>query len=86
MVEALPAWPTGRHDHDRPVPARLAALTAATLAEATPTDRNRAVDFYRAAAMAMVAVGHWLGMVVVIDHGELTGGNLALSPVVTWST
>jgi hypothetical protein len=61
--------------------------SAATVAAATPTDRNRAVDFYRAAAMAVVAVGHWLGMVAVIDHGELDGGNLLdFSPEYAWFT
>jgi len=70
-----------------PRPPSSQALSAANLAEATPTDRNRAVDFYRAAAMAMVALGHWLGMVVVIDHGELTGGNLLdFSPGYAWFT
>jgi hypothetical protein len=61
--------------------------SAATVAAATPTDRNRAVDFYRAAAMAVVAVGHWLGMVAVIDHGKLDGGNLLdFSPEYAWFT
>jgi hypothetical protein len=61
--------------------------SAAVLAARTPTDRNRAVDFYRAAAMAVVALGHWLGMVVVIDEGELVGGNLLdFSPSYGWIT
>lgn len=60
---------------------------AAQAAEHTPTDRNRAVDLYRAAAMAVVAVGHWLGMVAVLDHGELVGGNLLdFSPEYGWIT
>ncbi|MBV9953583.1 MAG: acyltransferase, partial [Acidimicrobiia bacterium] len=68
-------------------PSGSPALSASSLAEATPTDRNRAVDFYRAAAMGMVAVGHWLGMVVVMDHGKLTGGNLLdFSPGYAWFT
>ena len=62
-------------------------LTAATVAAHTPRSRNRAVDLYRAAAMAVVAVGHWLGMVAVVDHGELTGGNLLdFSPEYAWIT
>jgi hypothetical protein len=62
-------------------------LSAATVAARTPTDRNRAIDFYRAAAMAVVAVGHWLGMAVVVDHGELGGGNLLdFSPEYWWVT
>lgn len=64
----------------------LPASTAA-LAARTPTDRNRAIDFYRAAAMAVVALGHWLGMVVVLDEGELVGGNLLdFSPSYGWIT
>ncbi len=62
-------------------------LSAATAATRTPTGRNRAVDLYRAAAMVVVAVGHWLGMVVVLDHGELTGGNLLdFAPEYAWFT
>ena len=62
-------------------------LTAAAAAAGTPPDRNRAVDFYRAAAMAVVAVGHWLGMVVVLNRGELDGGNLLdWSPEYGWIT
>lgn len=57
------------------------------LAAATPADRNRAVDLYRAAAMVVVAVGHWLGMVAVLRDGELDGGNLLdLAPEYGWFT
>src|SRR5688572_2873934 len=60
---------------------------AATAAAHTPPDRNRAVDLYRAAAMAVVALGHWLGMVAVRDDGELVGGNLLdFSPEYGWIT
>ena len=60
---------------------------AEAAAELTPAGRNRAVDFYRAAAMGVVALGHWLGMVAVIDHGELDGGNLLdWSPQYGWIT
>lgn len=62
-------------------------LSTAAVAARTPTDRNRAVDFYRASAMAMVAVGHWLGMVVVSHDGRLDGGNLLdFSPEYAWFT
>ena len=61
--------------------------SAAEVASQTPADRNRAVDFYRASAMAVVAVGHWLGMVAVLDDGELAGGNLLdFSPEYGWIT
>jgi hypothetical protein len=47
------------------------------LVSQTPHDRNRALDLYRAAAMAVVAVGHWLGMVAVLDvDGSIVAGNL----------
>ncbi|MDE0804705.1 MAG: hypothetical protein OSA99_15455 [Acidimicrobiales bacterium] len=62
-------------------------VSAEEAAAATPTDRNRAVDFYRAVAMGVVAVGHWLGMVAVLDGGELVGGNLLdFSPEYGWIT
>src|SRR4051812_10828751 len=87
MVGPGPAWPTVVMTTTLAHPSGSQALSAATLAEATPTDRNRAVDFYRAAAMGLVAVGHWLGMVVVIDHGKLTGGNLLdFCPGYAWFT
>jgi hypothetical protein len=81
------AAPIGaRLDSPTTAPA-TAASTAAALAAATPLDRNRAVDFYRAAAMGIVAVGHWLGMVVVIQGGELDGGNLLdWAPQFGWAT
>ena len=64
-----------------------ARLSATDVADRTPTDRNRAVDLYRAAAMAVVAVGHWLLMVVVVADGELDGGNLLDgSPGYGWLT
>ena len=56
-----------------PTPSSLGApVSAADLAAHTPASRNRAVDFYRAAAMAVVALGHWLGTVVVLRHGKAT--------------
>jgi hypothetical protein len=62
-------------------------VSAAAVADQTPTDRNRAVDLYRAAAMAVVAVGHWLALVAVLDGGELVGGNLLdFSPGYGWIT
>ncbi len=77
-------------DHDTPPRTRAThrpPRRPRPFAAATPTDRNRAVDLYRAAAMAVVAVGHWLGMVVVIEGGEVTGGNLLdWSPQYGWIT
>ena len=65
-------------------PPRLSSSEAARL---TPADRNRAVDLYRAVAMIVVAVGHWLGMVMVFQGGELEAGNLLdFSPEYGWIT
>lgn len=60
----------------------------ADLAAQTLDSRNRAVDFFRAVSMGVVAVGHWLGMVVVLDDdGELLTGNaLELVPSLWWIT
>lgn len=90
MVGQWIAWPTGfMIDATSTItfeqPGR--SPSAADLASRTPADRNRAVDFYRAAAMAVVAIGHWLGMVVVTRDGELVGGNLLdFSPGYGWIT
>ncbi|MET0904396.1 MAG: acyltransferase [Acidimicrobiales bacterium] len=68
----------------QPAPSRLSPAEAAEL---TPIGRNRAVDLYRALAMIVVAIGHWLGMVLVVDDGELVGGNLLdFSPEYGWIT
>ena len=67
-----------------PAPSRLSPSEVARL---TPDSRNRAVDLYRALAMIVVAIGHWLGMVVVLRDGELVGGNLLdFSPEYGWIT
>jgi hypothetical protein len=80
-------WPSGRMSPTVSVESPDQRLSAATVAAHTPRSRNRAVDLYRAAAMAVVAVGHWMGMVAVVDHGELTGGNLLdFSPEYAWIT
>jgi hypothetical protein len=80
-------WPNGSMSHPSTSPSLDAAASAADLAAQTPADRNRAVDFYRAAAMAVVAVGHWLGTVVVLHRGELDGGNLLdYAPEYGWIT
>ncbi|HWJ61014.1 MAG TPA: acyltransferase [Acidimicrobiales bacterium] len=71
----------------RTTPSVATAPSAGDLAAQTPADRNRAVDLYRAAAMAVVALGHWLGTVVVLHHGKLDGGNLLdYAPEYGWAT
>src|SRR5687767_12353885 len=41
------------------------------LASATPADRNRVVDFLRAAAILTVVLGHWLMAAVTVRDGAL---------------
>lgn len=61
--------------------------SAADLAAATPTDRDRVVDFVRVAAVAVVVVGHWLLAVVTWDEGGLHGANLLqVAPWTRWLT
>jgi hypothetical protein len=69
-------------------PPQPAGTGLAAAAGATPDSRNRSVDFYRAVSMGVVAVGHWLGMVMVLDDdGELLTGNaLELVPSLWWIT
>lgn len=73
----IPATPT-----HPPVTTDLGAMAART-----KSDRNRAVDFYRVAAMLLVAVGHWIAMVAVQQDGELVTGNLlSYEPNLAWFT
>lgn len=60
----------------------------ATLAAEAKSDRNRAVDAYRAIAMLAVAVGHWAAVSVALDdEGALVAGNaLAEAPRLGWIT
>ncbi|MGF1595923.1 MAG: hypothetical protein ACFCVK_03180 [Acidimicrobiales bacterium] len=48
------------------VPVVEPAPSLAALAWAAAPDRNRAVDFYRAAAMLAVAGGHWMAIAIGI--------------------
>lgn len=56
------------------------------LAAAAKSDRNRAVDFYRAIAMFAVAIGHWAAIAIGTDEaGELVSGNaLEQAPGLSW--
>jgi hypothetical protein len=57
--------------------------TARKLAEQTPQNRNRYVDFLRAVSICVVIVGHWLvGMPVVVD-GVITAADVLR--VVPWT-
>jgi hypothetical protein len=56
------------------------------MAKRMPNDRNRDVDFLRAAAIAVV-LGHWLRTVSYVDNGELQFDNLLhAAPWTQWST
>ena len=61
---------------------------AAELAGATPEDRNRYVDFLRAASISVVILGHWLVAAPYLDgNAELQPGNmLAIAPWTQWLT
>ncbi|HYH73317.1 MAG TPA: acyltransferase family protein, partial [Nocardioides sp.] len=47
-----------------------------TLADTTPTTRNRVVDLLRVGAICVVVLGHWLIAAVVVRDGELVPGHL----------
>ncbi len=47
-------------------------------ADSTPPDRNRVVDFLRAASILVVVFGHWLMAAVTIVDGELVPGHLLI--------
>ena len=58
----------------------------ADLAAAAKSDRNRAVDFYRAVAMLAVAIGHWLAIAIAVDAdgGLISGNALQFKPELAW--
>jgi peptidoglycan/LPS O-acetylase OafA/YrhL len=54
---------------------------ATEMAAATPDERNRYVDFLRAASILVVITGHWLVATAYYDNGTLTPGDvLELQP------
>ncbi|HEX2154282.1 MAG TPA: acyltransferase [Acidimicrobiia bacterium] len=53
------------------------------MADATPTDRNRAVDALRAASILVVVFGHWLMAAVTVSDDELVPGHLL--ELATWT-
>jgi peptidoglycan/LPS O-acetylase OafA/YrhL len=73
-------------DGDPPI--RRRQLGAGALAAATPHDRDRVVDFLRAASISAVVLGHWLIATVVPGRGGWRGANalasLAWFRPVTW--
>ncbi len=50
--------------------------TVRQMADATGSDRNRAVDALRAASILVVVLGHWLMAAVTVTDGSLVAGHL----------
>ncbi len=61
---------------------------AAHAAHATPDDRNRYVDFLRAASITVVILGHWLVAAPYVTEadGLVAGNMLELAPWTQWLT
>lgn len=53
------------------------------MAEITPSERNRYVDFLRAFSILAVVIGHWLVAAPYIDDGQVVGGHLL--EILPWS-
>ncbi len=57
------------------------------LAAQAPANRNRSVDFLRAASIFVVVIGHWLVAAPYVHEGDVAAGNmLALAPWTQWLT
>jgi peptidoglycan/LPS O-acetylase OafA/YrhL len=60
---------------------------AVEMAEKTPDERNRYVDFLRAVSILMVVTGHWLIVALYYKDGMLIPGDLlAMRPKTQWLT
>ncbi len=60
---------------------------AKEMAAVTPDERNRYVDFLRAASILVVVTGHWLISAAYYHNGTLTPGDvLELQPSTQWLT
>lgn len=53
----------------------MSATSLQDLAAATPSTRDRYVDFLRALSIAVVVFGHWLVAIVYFRGGDLTGAS-----------
>ncbi len=62
---------------------------ARELAAQTPAERNRYVDFLRAASILVVIIGHWLVQAIYFADGDITFGHLledhAWTQWLTWA-
>lgn len=56
---------------------------ALDMADKTPAERNRYVDFLRAFSILAVVIGHWLVAAPYIDNGQVVGGHLL--EILPWS-
>ena len=88
MTTTEPA-PNAGHEISGPLPVESRRPSLSDLASAAKADRNRAIDFYRVAAMAAVAIGHWMAVAVGVDaDGKLIAGNALQSRpglgILTW--
>ena len=60
---------------------------AKAMAEQTPAERNRYVDFLRALSIFAVIFGHWLVAATQVQDGVLVGENmLGVQPWTQWLT
>ena len=60
---------------------------AKSLAEKTPEERNRYVDFLRAVSILMVVTGHWLVAAPWLQDGNFVPGDLLeMRPETQWLT
>ncbi len=60
---------------------------ALSLAEQTPPERNRYVDFLRAVSISCVIIGHWLIATAWYSGGQFTPGQmLSIAPWTQWLT
>ena len=60
---------------------------ASRLAAQTPPQRNRYVDFLRAASICVVILGHWLLVAPYVEDGQLVAADaLSLIPWTRWLT
>ncbi len=60
---------------------------ARAMAEKTPAERNKYVDFLRAVSILFVITGHWLIATATYQNGSLTTGDLlSIQPQTRWLT
>ena len=75
-------------DSSRDETYRGESMTPREAADATPADRDRVIDFVRAASLAVVILGHWLMAAVSVTESGVRGRNVlaelpSLQPL-TW--